>query len=378
MPVLKLSYPGAPKGWAATSYMNPNFKLLEKWKILVNTEVDEADAWFVLEDLVDDVEKCKVPAGMTFLGNLETSYEQDWVINNKFVMDFYDQFDKTYSLYLHSPIKTIASPPFLPWMIHANHGPSVWEQPSFEIIQNNFPDLNKKEEKIAVFCSLQNLTPAHRTRLQFVRYLKSHFGESLDWFGNGVKFTPDKWNVLKNYQYSVVLENQDQYNVITEKISDAYLGLTFPFYWGAPNLNDYFDRRGYEPISINDFKNSIHIIEQGIAASTFHSNIDFLIANRNFALNDFNFLHRILTIVDQRFTTSAQPPLARQLYSTRFLKQSLGLQVHPFKTTMLVNLSKIDERKGTNLAPLLNEIIVFFHKILPMTKIRKFFARKLH
>lgn len=375
MPILKLSYPGAPRGWNAERYINPNFPLLAKWKILVNTDVDEADAWFVLEDLDIESDICAVPPGMTFLGNLETSYEHDWVINNKFVNQFYDQFDETFCVYLHSPLKTTATPPFLPWMIHANHGPSVWNQPSFEFIRDNMPDLNIKENKIAVFCSLQALTAGHRARLQFVRYLKDYFGDKLDWFGNGIKSTPDKLSILKDYRYSIVLENQARHNIITEKICDAYLGLTFPFYWGAPNLDDYFDRRGFEPISIHDFKTSVRIIENALELSKFETNLDYLLANRNAVLDDFNFLHRILNIVDNRFSASQKTKVKQRIYSIQILKRSFGQTAKSWKANLLVNLSQVDEKKGTNLAPLTNEFFIFLHKIFLINRIKNIFAR---
>jgi hypothetical protein len=51
-----------------------------------------------------------------------------------------------------------------------------------------------------------------------------------------------KW--LFQTQYSIVIENCQQRNYLTEKLLHAFISMTIPIYIGCPNIGDYFDVRG--------------------------------------------------------------------------------------------------------------------------------------
>ena len=44
----------------------------------------------------------------------------------------------------------------------------------------------------------------------------------------GVNSLNDKWDGIHDYKYHIVLENEANY-LISEKLFDSYLGLSFPF-----------------------------------------------------------------------------------------------------------------------------------------------------
>ena len=50
-------------------------------------------------------------------------------------------------------------------------------------------------------------------------------------------------------------------NLISEKLFDSYLGLSFPIYYGAPNISEYFNENSYKTIDINNISESISTIE---------------------------------------------------------------------------------------------------------------------
>jgi hypothetical protein len=52
----------------------------------------------------------------------------------------------------------------------------------------------------------------------------------------------DKAETLDPYQYHLTAENHVYSHHLTEKIPDAFLGYTMPFYHGYPNTADYFPR----------------------------------------------------------------------------------------------------------------------------------------
>ncbi len=55
--------------------------------------------------------------------------------------------------------------------------------------------------------------------------------------------TDSKEHIFKS-MFSVTLENTAETNYFTEKIIDCFLTYTIPLYWGAPNIDQYFDMDG--------------------------------------------------------------------------------------------------------------------------------------
>ena len=365
---LKLSYPGAPNNWQAHNYINPSHPLLEKWRIVTNEAIHRADAWFVLEDLPNGIEKCQVPRNMTFFGNLETCYELDWAVENTYVNSFYHQFENIFSCYLFDPKKTKSAPPFLPWMIYANHGNTVWKQPRFESIAALKPQ--KKEKKISVICSNQRITAGHRSRIHFVRYLQQYFGENLVWFGNGVRPIKEKYSALAPYQYSIVLENQSRHNVVTEKLGDSFLSYTYPIYWGAKNVDTYFDRRGFSQIDLESFEEAKTLIEKALDENLFESRFEFLRLNREITLNEFNFISRILSIVNN-FSERLEPEYVNTtLYSSEYYAKGHRIGQKTPSTRILPLIVNIDRKYGTNLERILTEIKILFKYNLFVSKFK--------
>ena len=82
--------------------------------------------------------------------------------------------------------------------------------------------------------------------------------------------------LISNSKYHIVLENDSKYNLISEKLYDSYLGLSFPIYYGAPNINNYFDKNSLETIDINDIAGSINTIENAIENNLYEKNFNLL------------------------------------------------------------------------------------------------------
>ena len=51
-----------------------------------------------------------------------------------------------------------------------------------------------------------------------------------------------KWNGLKNYSYSISIENASKKNYFSEKFTDCILSWTIPIYYGCPNIEKYFPK----------------------------------------------------------------------------------------------------------------------------------------
>lgn len=65
-----------------------------------------------------------------------------------------------------------------------------------------------------------------------------------DMFGLGFKEIGGKIEGLKDYRFSISIENDCLVNGASEKISDCFLTGTIPIYYGCPNIGDYFDMDG--------------------------------------------------------------------------------------------------------------------------------------
>jgi len=69
-------------------------------------------------------------------------------------------------------------------------------------------------------------------------------GSDLDAMGYGYKPLEDKADGHVPYQFSVVIENCREPGFFTEKLIDSFLCRSLPIYWGAPDIEHFFDPRG--------------------------------------------------------------------------------------------------------------------------------------
>lgn len=146
-----------------------------------------------------------------------------------------------------------------------------------------------KEKLISAVVSNKTHTAGHRKRLEFIRELKDYFGEKLDWFGRGInELKDDKDKAILGYKYHIVLENGAWPHYWTEKLADAFVGNCFPFYWGAPNILDYFDSSSLRKIDIYNARGSIQIIEEAISKNLFETSQDKILSARRKILLDYH------------------------------------------------------------------------------------------
>ena len=105
-------------------------------------------------------------------------------------------------------------------------------------ISSNIP--YEKEKTISTVCSdKKQKNTVHNQRYKFTQKLKKAIPE-LDIFGHGVRFLDDKSEAIDRYKYHVVIENIYSENHWSEKLADAFLGHSLPFYFGCTNVFDYF------------------------------------------------------------------------------------------------------------------------------------------
>ena len=156
----------------------------------------------------------------------------------------------------------------------------------------------EKTRLISTVCSNRSgkLT-LHDARVKFTEHLKDSF-EDLDVFGHGVNPFVDKAEVLDPYKYHITIENHVCDHHLTEKLPDAYLGYTVPFYYGCPNACDYFPLESFIPIDINDFSRSFDIIKSTIANNEYKDRLPYVIEARQRVLEKYN----LFSVLDREIT----------------------------------------------------------------------------
>ena len=91
-----------------------------------------------------------------------------------------------------------------------------------------------------------------------ISLLNAH--SNLDIFGFHNKELPRKIDALKDYMFSIVIENEKIDYLFTEKIIDCFTTGTIPIYWGCPSIGDFFDTEGI--LIFNNINELIDIIDK--------------------------------------------------------------------------------------------------------------------
>jgi len=175
----------------------------------------------------------------------------------------------------------------LPWHIglYSKVGEYRREPMTIDAFRNYAP---RKHKLISLVCSDKVFTEGHRKRLSFVHGLREHFGDRMDVFGRGTNTFADKEQVLSPYRYHVALENCNDKDYWTEKISDPILALTYPVYYGCENLEEYLPDGCFTRIDIAQPKRAIEVIETVIASDIAETSTNRLREARKLILDEHN------------------------------------------------------------------------------------------
>lgn len=301
---IKLSIPGQSKDLNLSQFTGNQDNVFAGCKFYVNEAVQRADAWFVIEDVDAFDNQCEVSPEQVHFLSAEASWRADKFIGSE-VEIFLRQFGGVHSCHPVRLESQSFAPPFLPWMINANHG-SIFAPHERDIDYfRGLRELNK-ERPLSVFCSAQGWTPEHRLRLAFVEHLKKELGDDLEWFGNGVNPVDEKWEGLATFERTLVLENRSDCGIYTEKALDAFLGLAVPIYWGAPNIQDYLPIPPSHQLNIADFRGATRQVRELLASPVSATERQLILEGKTRVLDELHFLRRIAQIARQpRLTTPA-------------------------------------------------------------------------
>jgi hypothetical protein len=157
-----------------------------------------------------------------------------------------------------------------------------------------------KTKQISTVCSSKRQRHTlHRRRYDFVQDLKSRLSE-LEIYGHGVRFIDDKAEAVDPYRYHVSIENHVAPHHWTEKLADAFLGWSLPFYCGCPNVEDYFPAESVIRISIDDPDTAASAIRSALAADEWTRRLPAIAEARRRVLHDYNLFALLSRLIAER------------------------------------------------------------------------------
>lgn len=128
----------------------------------------------------------------------------------------------------------------------------------------------------------------HHRRASLMNKLMQQLPE-MDVFGRLAPHAlDDKAECLRNYRYHVAIENFIGPHHWTEKLADAFIGLTLPFYAGCPNAAAYFPEGSFIPIDIRDTRSTLEIIRKALAGNEYEKRLPAIREARRRVLFEYN------------------------------------------------------------------------------------------
>jgi hypothetical protein len=274
---LKLHSPNQSKCWG-------------DYQFFLNEEKGEFDFWVVLEQL-DRNTTLKVKKGNTFLVTME---EKDVV--PFFDKKYLDQFDCLVTSREDVSHRNIYfSHYFTKWHINK----------SYDELMATIDSTVPKSKMLSAIISSRVQYGTHQKRYAFINKLKGHFKSRLDWFSKNENPIDDKWKGLGDYRYSIAIENGSHAHYFTEKIVDVILSDAVPVYWGAPNIDDYFPKDLVQKIPLDDFEESINIIENLLKETDFSKYQPLLREAKLKILSEYQFFPWLVKVLEEKKSSNS-------------------------------------------------------------------------
>lgn len=131
-----------------------------------------------------------------------------------------------------------------------------------------------KTKTVCIISSFKKVTISHNFRHKIIEKLKG-----VDVYGNGYNPIENKIDVLRDYMFSIAVENQKMDYFFSEKLIDCFLTGTIPIYYGCPSISEFFNINGI--LSFDNIPELITLIEK-LDESFYHQKLD--IVEENFEL----------------------------------------------------------------------------------------------
>jgi len=211
----------------------------------------------------------------------------------------------------------IFSQPALHWF----YGVGSREVMPFDLMLER-PKADKSRAVSMVYSPKSMRHTLHHQRARFMRWLVENMPE-LDTFGRETaRALDDKADCLNDYRYHIAIENFVGKHHWTEKLADPFLGLSLPFYYGCPNVEDYFPGDSFIRIDIRDPAGALEIIRTAIANNEYEKRFPALIEARKRVMFDYNLFAVATREIERLHSGDAQVEPGAVILSRRAMRLS--------------------------------------------------------
>jgi hypothetical protein len=179
-------------------------------------------------------------------------------------------------------------------------------QLQIKTIPNHYPIM--RYERIITILSHKNHDIGHKLRINFIKNLEKQHIDILDIYGRenyhdfinymGKVIDNDKEKCFVKYKYCFQAENNFEYNYATEKIWEPIVCEMLTFYWGCPNLEDYLNPNCFVRLDLNNYEESIKIIETAIKEDWWSQRIDIIRNEKKKIIEDLGFFPTLDKIIN--------------------------------------------------------------------------------
>jgi len=170
------------------------------------------------------------------------------------------------------------------------------QPPANSWIQNK--KIYNKTKLISFIASNKVMCSGHQYRQQIIKkyqHLVDHYGRGfgereLPWtIQAGSSLESGKILGLKDYMYSIVMENSVYDDYFCEKLTDCFATGTIPIYWGSRSIKKYFDIEGI--IFLEDLTNFDCLTEDLYKSKMKHIKNNLKILKKMSTSEDFIYLN---------------------------------------------------------------------------------------
>jgi hypothetical protein len=209
------------------------------------------------------------------------------------IIKFHPYFDRIYTRNKNILSKCKNSYNFIfgsSWVLTDKLG----KETKFKQDYNNIFSTQKKF-KTSFIRSSKKFLPGHKLRYEIDSILNEKREYEL-YFPTSLGHD-DKKLLFLDSMFHICIENSQFDNYITEKIIDCFMSYTIPIYWGAPNVSDYFDKKG---ILTFQTKSDLENILNNLSESLYQEMLPSITKNYQIAYDNYAFFFdRINTIINE-------------------------------------------------------------------------------
>lgn len=251
-----------------------------EFRFLFEPDGDPVDAWVVYDDLKQPVSQLCPPANTLLITGRPASLRQ-------YRTRYTSQFSRIWTSH------TNITHPHLTLRYEAQHwqyalqaGHAHGRPLDMEELQDLAPP--QKPKLISLLCSSKSATADQRCRLEFVRYLQSELRDQIDVYGYCGKSVADKSEAIWPYKYHIVMESDHSDHFMSEKLPDAFLGWSYPIYFGGNEAYHRFPEGSFTAIDIYQPETSLNVIRNVLASEAYEQSLDRIAEARSSVLTKHN------------------------------------------------------------------------------------------